>query len=127
MPYLLHGKTAREARHERKVAKEAARRAVYAIVDRRDEGQCRACGRRCSTRATGEQRAEHHHVIPRSLGGQDTPENVCTLCVWCHDERHKKGTLRISGNAHERDPLGRLCGLTIERVTESGWQVETLA
>lgn len=125
MPYLLNGKTGREERKERKAEKLAERRAVYAIVDRRDEGQCRACGRRCSTTATAsEHRGEHHHVIPRSLGGGDTVENVALICVWCHDERHKKGTLRISGNAHERNEMGFLCGLVIERLTESGWKVE---
>lgn len=128
MPYLLNGKTAREERHERKLAKAANLNAVYAIVDRRDEGQCRVCGRRCSTTATAsENRAEHHHIIPRSLGGQDTPENLALVCVWCHDERHKKGTLRISGNAHERNEMGFLCGLVIERLTEAGWKVEAMA
>lgn len=127
MSYLLNGKTAREERHERKVAKAANRRAVYAIVDRRDEGQCRVCGRRCSTTSTtSDLRAERHHIIPRSLGGQDTPENLALVCVWCHDERHKKGTLRISGNAQERDQMGVLCGLTIERLTDAGWKVEFL-
>jgi hypothetical protein len=125
MPFLLNGKTGREERAERKATKLAERRAVYAIVDRRDEGQCRACGRRCSTTATSsDQRGEHHHIIPRSLGGQETPQNVALVCVWCHDERHKKGTLRISGDAHERDLLGRLCGLTIERLKEHGWEIE---
>lgn len=128
MGYLLNGKTAREERHERKVAKAANLKMVYAIVDRRDEGQCRVCGRRCSTTATSsELRAERHHVVPRSLGGKDTPENLALVCIWCHDERHKKGTLRISGNAHERNEMGFLSGLVIERLTESGWKVETLA
>jgi hypothetical protein len=25
-----------------------------------------------------------HHLIFRSRGGGDEPENVITLCVWCH-------------------------------------------
>jgi 5-methylcytosine-specific restriction endonuclease McrA len=128
MPYLLNGKTAREERQERKAAKAANLREVYALVDRRDQGKCRACGRRCSTTATAsEDRAERHHVRPRSLGGPDTVENLATVCVWCHDDRHKKGTLRISGNADERDQLGVLCGLTIERLTDSGWKVVNLS
>ncbi len=127
-PFLLNGKTAREEKHERKLSKANNLKAVYAIIDRRDEGQCRVCGRRCSTTAANsEQRAERHHIIARSLGGEDTPQNLALVCIWCHEERHKKGTLRITGNAHERDLLGCLCGLTIERLTESGWKVETLA
>lgn len=69
-------------------------------------------------------RAERHHVIPRSLGGPDETWNLATVCVDCHDERHKKGTLKISGNADQRDQLGRLCGLLIERATEGGWLKE---
>jgi 5-methylcytosine-specific restriction endonuclease McrA len=127
MPYLLNGKTAREERQERRAARLADRRVAYAIVDRRDEGQCRACGRRCSTTATAsEHRGEHHHIIARSQGGEETPENIALICVTCHDERHKKGTLRISGNAHERNEMGFLCGLTIERLTEAGWKVERM-
>lgn len=122
------GKTAREERHDRKLAKAANLKAVYAIVDRRDEGQCRVCGRRCSTTATtSDLRAERHHILPRSLGGPDTVENLATVCVWCHDDRHKKGTLRITGNAHERNEMGFLSGLKIERLTDAGWTIEAMA
>jgi len=29
-----------------------------------------------------------HHIIPRSQGGTDNPENLLTLCLTCHDKHH---------------------------------------
>lgn len=29
-----------------------------------------------------------HHVIPRSRGGSNDPENLITLCMWCHNAIH---------------------------------------
>lgn len=31
---------------------------------------------------------EVHHIIPRSKGGSDDPENLITLCQRCHDKKH---------------------------------------
>jgi 5-methylcytosine-specific restriction endonuclease McrA len=84
---------------ERTAQKKANKRKVYALVDRRDKGKCRACGRRCSPTALGlEYRAERHHIVLRSAGGQDTAENLVTLCAACHADRHA-GILGIVGNA----------------------------
>jgi 5-methylcytosine-specific restriction endonuclease McrA len=39
-----------------------------------------------------------HHIVYRSGGGSDIPENLINLCVKCHEEAHKgiikKDTLR---------------------------------
>jgi 5-methylcytosine-specific restriction endonuclease McrA len=126
MPYLLNGKTAKEERDERKAAKKANLLEVCRAVDRRDQGRCRVCGKRCEIGSTFANRVERHHVIPRSLGGKDETGNLASLCVECHDDRHKRGTLRISGNADERDRMGCLCGLKVERLTEAGWKVAGL-
>jgi 5-methylcytosine-specific restriction endonuclease McrA len=32
-----------------------------------------------------------HHIIFKSQGGHDTPENLITLCRDCHDNAHGKG------------------------------------
>lgn len=50
-------------------------------VFERDGWRCRVpwCGRRTNLEA--------HHVVPRSLGGQDTEENLVTVCHWCHVDR----------------------------------------
>ncbi|MEK7689825.1 MAG: HNH endonuclease [Bdellovibrionota bacterium] len=29
-----------------------------------------------------------HHIVPRSMGGTDTVENLTTLCGQCHDLAH---------------------------------------
>ena len=42
----------------------------------RDGSACRAC-RRAS-------RGQVHHILPRALGGSDTPANLVTLCGRCH-------------------------------------------
>lgn len=52
------------------------RRAVY----RRDGWRCALCD---ST-----QYLQIHHVIPRSVGGSDFPENLITLCSKCHAAAH---------------------------------------
>lgn len=122
MPYLLNGKTAKEERDERKREKRAHLLEVYAAVDRRDHGRCRVCAKKCALGSTFSDRAERHHVRPKSLGGPDDTWNLATLCVDCHDARHKKGTLRISGDADERNEMGYLCGLTVEKLTDAGWK-----
>ncbi|ACX52878.1 HNH endonuclease [Ammonifex degensii KC4] len=44
------------------------------------DGACVLCG---STR-----RLQRHHLVPRSKGGTDTPENQVLLCAECHRELH---------------------------------------
>lgn len=123
MPFLLNGKTAKEERDARKAAKKAHLLEVCKAVDRRDQGRCRVCAKRCEIGSTFANRIERHHIVPRSLGGDDSSSNLCSLCVDCHDDRHKRGTLRISGDADERNEMGYLSGLKIERLTEAGWKV----
>ena len=31
---------------------------------------------------------QHHHLVPRSLGGSDDETNLITLCEGCHDRAH---------------------------------------
>jgi 5-methylcytosine-specific restriction endonuclease McrA len=63
-------------------------RACRKHVKRRDEGKCRACGRRGS---------HMHHLERRSLGGKWTPRNVCLTCVPCHQFEHA-ALLQMRGN-----------------------------
>ena len=52
------------------------RRKVY----RRDDFQCALCG--------DVRHLQIHHIIPRSIGGSDFPENLVTLCAQCHAIAH---------------------------------------
>lgn len=119
----VDGTTITEDYRTKRAGKRAARDAAYAAVDRRDGKACRVCERFCSPDAPT-LRADRHHVIPRSLCGPDESWNLVILCRDCHDERHTKGTLQLSGNADERDGTGRLIGIKVERLTETGWRVE---
>lgn len=120
-------KSRREERAERTATRRQTRRDVYRAVDTRDGQRCRVCRARCSTTAMDMTlRAERHHIVPRSLGGQDTTGNLVTLCKSCHDERHTSGRLQLSGDADERNEMGKLCGVTVERLSDSGWKVEAL-
>jgi len=80
----------REAAQKRQDA--LAWAALKRRVSVRDLKRCRVCLK------SG---ADHHHVLPRSLGGRDTDSNVLLLCRTCHQHRHA-GLIRIHGNAMEQ-------------------------
>lgn len=40
---------------------------------------------RCEIRISDHPGVDPHHVVPRSMGGSDLPENVIFLCRWHHD------------------------------------------
>ena len=54
----------------------ATRKSVYA----RDGYRCALCD--CS------QGLQIHHVVPRGEGGTNQPENLITLCSYCHSHVH---------------------------------------
>lgn len=45
----------------------------------RDNWRCRYCGEPVTTGT-----ATLDHIVPRSLGGQNTPENLTTACLTCN-------------------------------------------
>jgi len=49
-----------------------------------DGEQCRRCGSGTDL--------EIHHIRPVSHGGEDTPDNLATLCVDCHQDAHEMAT-----------------------------------
>lgn len=72
---------------------------VCAEVDARDGGRCQCCGR--MTRPVADLSPDarhHHHIVYRSQGGKDEPENVITLCNECHDREHQH-RIKITGTA----------------------------
>lgn len=48
----------------------------------RDNFRCRVCGTDFGVQA--------HHVVYRSLQGEDSVDNYVCLCYKCHDEVHNK-------------------------------------
>ena len=96
-------------------------KATYAAVDRRDGPSCRVCGARVGGLGMITKRI-HHHIRFRSLGGKHITSNVLSICPRCDDLLHREGRLMLSGNADLVDERGRFCGVTVERLTESGWQ-----
>jgi 5-methylcytosine-specific restriction endonuclease McrA len=62
---------------------------VKAYVLRRDGYQCRKC-------KTKKGKLHVHHIVFRSNGGTDSPENLMVLCPTCHDKLHN-GEFEIKG------------------------------
>ena len=52
---------------------------------RRDGWRCQSCGRMANL--------EVHHKRFRSHSGDDSEENLITLCTACHNETHNSATL----------------------------------
>lgn len=94
----------------------------YAIAVR-DEFRCRMCGKRCSYGSTYLiDRADPHHIIFSSQGGEDSTANCLVMCRQHHDEIHKLKRWYLSGNADERDELAN--GMVkVERQVEGGFEV----
>ena len=71
-------------------------REVQAVVRAHEHGRCVVCGK------PGH---EVHHVVYRSHGGRDVPDNLALLCVRCHEDAHAKLitlTRARQGWTHER-------------------------
>jgi hypothetical protein len=89
----------REAKFQKDADKKRARRELFRYVSQRDGYRSRVSGRRTRvTLALVPERAEHHHVIHRSLGGKDTKENVILITLQEHiDHHHHRLTISGSG------------------------------
>lgn len=88
----------------------AATARSYDVVKERSFGLCEVCGK---ARAT-----EVHHILHRSHGGPDSPENLLHVCGWgntsgCHGKAHTdthrygNGWALRSGNGPEHQPGAR--------------------
>lgn len=126
VPKFVNGKTRLQEKLARRTAEAQAIRLCYRQVDQRDGGRCRVCKRRGNPYATTLlDRLHHHHLIYRSRGGTDEPENVASICAQCHDAIHTLGEMRLEGDANARDAVtGRLAGLCVQRLIDGQWQVE---
>ncbi len=67
------------------------RRGKGRIVDRAAVSSKLASDQTC--RATGRRAAEGHHILLKSQGGDDSPDNILPLCKQAHDTYHRTGSL----------------------------------
>jgi hypothetical protein len=68
----------------------------------RDYADFERDGWRCTVPACSARRNLHsHHIVFRSLGGADVPENRTTLCAWHHLRGVHEGRIAIRGRAPE--------------------------
>lgn len=85
----------------------ATRRTVY----RRDGWRCALCD--------DPRHLQIHHVIPRSEGGSDFPENLITLCSKCHALAH--GTKLFETDLQQEDVEQACVEYVSDLYAEEGW------
>jgi len=75
--------------------RDARTRREHRILER-DGWRCAVPG------CTSHRNLQVHHVVFRSHGGSDEPENLVTLCAWHHQRGVHGGRVRITGRAPDR-------------------------
>jgi hypothetical protein len=86
-----------------------------AYVLHRDDYTCQS-GRRCKHAA----KLHVHHVVFRSHGGSDTPENLTTLCESCHDDLHA-GLFTLEGKRSATKHATEI-GIIKGVIAQLGWR-----
>lgn len=81
---VINGDTRVERRHGGEGWDEI-RRSIY----ERDEYTCQICGVQGGSGGV-DVVLQADHILPRSRGGEDDPENLRTLCRTCHQARHAR-------------------------------------
>jgi len=85
-------------KRERKAEAESNWRKVCAAVTKREASHCRVSGVRVDPNAPDMlRRGEHHHVVFRSAGGEDTTANVILVSLEVHKAIHA-GRIQVEGN-----------------------------
>lgn len=122
IPKVRNGQTASMEAIEQKAVILLAWESVKKFIAERDHYRCRLCGKGCRYGDPIEKRADAHHIIFASAGGPDESWNLLYLCRRCHDLIHVVKRFFLSGNADERDELGRGV-VKVERQIEGGFEV----
>lgn len=77
----------RQAPEHDRVIPDQVRRQIL----QRDKYKCRNCGwSHKDWNASDPRHLEAHHIKPHIKGGENTPDNLVTLCNICHDEEHSR-------------------------------------
>jgi hypothetical protein len=72
------------ARGPRKYRRKVASPKQWQAIIASKAGPCRCCGSVENGRV--EKRITFHHIVARVHGGDDVPDNIVPLCLYCHDE-----------------------------------------
>jgi hypothetical protein len=123
IPKTVNGRTRADEKAVKDKAEDAAERACYRLVDKRDRFRCRVTGVLLAIGGSLTTAVQRHHLIPRSQGGPHETWNVLTVSRAIHDLIHVHGTLRLSGDADARDSDGKLCGVKVEKLLDGVWIV----
>lgn len=113
----------KEYQESDRLAQENAR----CFVLRRDSYTCQHCGKKSEEKKP--LRLEAHHIVPRSKGGSNRPDNLITLCESCHKALHQgKFTItqqnrRTSPRKHET-AMNVVCAAFIRDVEEQHPELE---
>ena len=93
---------------------------VKAYVRDRDEYTCQLCGAKDTM-------LHVHHLVERSKGGSDRPDNLITMCVSCHDKIHLGKAIcpQITATRKFRDSgvLNSVMPTLYNQLTKSKFQV----
>lgn len=68
---------------------------VKAYVLHRDGYQCQHCKGHGRKQLTKDVKLHVHHIVKRSEGGSERPDNLVTLCKVCHDKLHA-GSIQLN-------------------------------
>ena len=55
-----------------------------------DNYRCSLCGR--TAEEIGKPLITAHHLVKKELGGAPDPDNMITLCIYCHADLHAPGS-----------------------------------
>lgn len=117
------GQTAAMEKIDEQRAIERAWEALKKFIAHREKFRCRLCGKACHYGAAKVvDKADAHHIIFASAGGPDASWNLIYLCRGCHDLIHVLKRFFLSGNADEKDELGKGT-VKVERPVEGGFEV----
>lgn len=81
-PFPKRSQLHRPARRPKRIV---ATKAQWAVIAAAKLGPCRVC---CDPCRNGKiyGLAQFHHLVPRSQMGDDVPDNIVPLCLFCHGD-----------------------------------------
>jgi len=83
-PFPKSAQLARGPKRQRRIV---ATKQEWLLIAEMKQGPCRIC-RRIESNGSLHTTIERHHLVRRSQGGDDVPENIVPLCGACHRKLH---------------------------------------